>query len=146
MTWSGRRAIRWTHQGLNAAGDVLAASLVVALKVGLVLLFLWYVIDLIDAAPGFMGKALVIGPMAVVLLIPAWTFFTATRSTDDSAQTPSQGARIGPYLCLVAVPILAVGVLSAAYRKLHPGEWLFSTPLLQQTQYALYTLWQQIWP
>ena len=36
MTWSGRRAIKWTQEGLNAAGDVLATSLV---KVGLVLLF-----------------------------------------------------------------------------------------------------------
>lgn len=147
MTWSGRRAIKWTNEGLNAAGDVLATSLVVGLKVGLVLLFLWYVVALISAAPGLMGKAVVIGPLVVVLLIPGWTFFTAERTATDSETTPSQRGGLGPYLLLVAVPILLVGVLSAAYRTLHPGDWLFSsTSLLHETENALYTFWKQIWP
>jgi nitrate reductase gamma subunit len=143
MIWSGRRAIKWTHEGLNAAGDVLATSLVVALKVGLVLL---YVVALIAAAPGLMGKVLVIGPMLVILAIPGWTFFTAKRTTNDSEAMLSQRGGIGPYLLLVAVPIVAVGMLSAAYRTLHPGVWLFSTSLLHETECALYTLWKQIWP
>jgi uncharacterized membrane protein YiaA len=146
MTWSGRKAIKWTHEGLDAAGDVLATSLVVALKVGLVLVFVWYVVALINAAPGLIGKAVVLVPMVVVLIIPAWTFFTAERTKDDSEAMPSEGGGIGPYLLLVAVPIVAVGVLSAAYRKLHPGQCLFSTSLLHETEYALYTVWKQIWP
>lgn len=140
MTWSGRRAIKWIHEGLNAAGDVLATSLVVALKVGLVLVFVWYVVALINAAPGLMGKAVVIVPMVVVLAISVWTFFTAERTTHDSETMRSQSGGFGPYLLLVAVPIVAVGVLSAAYRKLHPGDWLFSASLLRETQNALYAV------
>lgn len=146
MTWSGRRAIKWIDEGLNAAGDVLATSLVVSLKVGLVLLFVWYVVALINAAPGVMGKAVVVVPMVVVLAISVWTFFTAERTTNDSETMSSQSGGFGPYLLLVAVPIVAVGVLSAAYRKLHPGHWLFSASLLHETEYALYAVWKQIWP
>jgi hypothetical protein len=146
MTLNGRRAINWTQEGLNAAGDVLATSLLVALKLGLVLLFLWYVVALIDAAPGRMGKILVIGPMVVVLLIPTWTFFTAERTTDEGKAAPPPRGRIGPYVLLVIVPIVIVGVLSAAYRKFHPGAWLFSTSLLHGTEYALDVIWKQIWP
>jgi len=146
MIWNGRRAINWTQEGLNAAGDVLATSLLVALKLGLVLLFLWYVVALIDVAPGLMGKALVIGPMVIVLLIPAWTFFTAERTRTDGNATQAPRGRIGPYVLLVIVPIVIVGLLSATYRKFHPGTWLFSTSLLHETEYALDVIWKQIWP
>jgi Na+/melibiose symporter-like transporter len=146
MTSNGRRAINWTQEGLNAAGDVLATSLLVALKLGLVLLFVWYVVALIDVAPGLMGKVLVVGPMVAVLVIPTWTFFTAERTTNDGKATTSPRGRIGPYVLLVIVPIVIVGVLSAAYRKFHPGAWLFSTSLLHETEYALDVMWKQIWP
>lgn len=142
---SGRQAIRWIYEGLIAAGDVLAMSLAIAFRVALVFLFLWFGGALIAAAPWWWGKAVVIGPLAVILAIPVWTFLTAKRTKGDAQSIRLERGRIGPYLLLVAVPIVVVGVLSAVHRALH-HEPLFATPLLRETEYALYTVWKQIWP